>query len=135
MARNLAAVALLVPDYDAAIAWFRDALGFDLVEDVDLGGGKRWVVVAANRAAGARLVLARADGARQRAAIGHGAGGRVGYFLVTDDFVRDHADFQARGVAFLEAPRRESYGTVAVFADPWGGKWDLIEPARSGTAP
>ena len=135
MARSLAAVAFLVPDYDVAIAWFRDALGFHLVEDVALGDGKRWVVVAASRASGARLVLAKAEGARQLAAVGQGAGGRVGHFLETDDFDRDHADFQARGVAFLEAPRREAYGTVAVFADPWGGKWDLIEPARSGTAP
>jgi catechol 2,3-dioxygenase-like lactoylglutathione lyase family enzyme len=130
LAKSLAAVALLVPDYDSAIAWFCDALNFELIEDSSLGGGKRWVVVAASRDSGARLVLAKAEGAKQREAIG--AGGRVGYFLETDDFAREHAQFQARGVRFLETPRRESYGTVAVFADPWGGKWDLIEPARAG---
>jgi putative peptidoglycan lipid II flippase len=135
LAHSLAAVALLVPDYDDAIDWFCGALGFNLVEDIDMGGGKRWVVVRASRAAGARLVLAKAEGPRQRAAIGEGAGGRVGFFLETDDFARDHEEFQMRGVTFLEAPRRESYGTVAVFADPWGGKWDLIEPAAAGAAP
>jgi catechol 2,3-dioxygenase-like lactoylglutathione lyase family enzyme len=134
LARNLAAVALLVPDYDSAIAWFCGALGFELVEDVALSEGKRWVVVAASRTAGARLVLAKAEGARQREAIGASAGGRVGHFLRTDDFARDHAEFQARGVRFLETPRLEPYGKVAVFADPWGGKWDLIEPARAGSA-
>ena len=85
--------------------------------------------------AGARLVLAKAEGAAQRAAVGAAAGGRVGYFLETDDFDRDHAAFRARGVEFLETPRREPYGTVAVFADPWGGKWDLIEPRRLGGSP
>ena len=134
MAKSLAAVALLVPDYDSAIAWFCDALNFELIEDTSLGEGKRWVVVAAGQKSGARLVLAKAEGAKQREAIGAGAGGRVGYFLETDDFFRDHAEFQAHGVKFLEPPRRETYGTVAVFADPWGGKWDLIEPAR-GAAP
>jgi catechol 2,3-dioxygenase-like lactoylglutathione lyase family enzyme len=134
LARSLAAVALLVPDYDSAIAWFCDALGFELVEDTPMGAGKRWVVVAASRSAGARLVLAKAEGARQREAIGAGAGGRVTYFLETDDFARDHAEFEARGVGFLEAPRHEPYGIVAVFSDPWGGKWDLIEPASGGTA-
>ena len=136
MARSLAAVAFLVPDYDTAIAWFCDALGFELVEDTPLaeGEGKRWVVVAASRASGARLLLAKAVGARQREAIGAGAGGRVGYFLETDDFARDYAEYQSRGVKFIGAPRHETYGTVAVFADPWGGKWDLIEPARKGEA-
>lgn len=132
MARSLAAVALLVPDYNSAIAWFCEALGFEVIEDLALGEGKRWVVVAPSRSAGARLVLAKAEGAKQRQAIGAGAGGRVGYFLATDDFARDHAEFQARGVLFLESPRREAYGTVAVFTDPWGGKWDLIGPARAG---
>jgi catechol 2,3-dioxygenase-like lactoylglutathione lyase family enzyme len=135
LALSLAAVAFLVPDYDAAIAWFCGALGFELIEDSPQGEGKRWVVVAASRTAGARLLLAKAEGARQREAIGEAAGGRVGYFLETDDFARDHAEFQARGVKFLEQPRREPYGTVAVFADPWDGKWDLIEPARQGAAP
>jgi catechol 2,3-dioxygenase-like lactoylglutathione lyase family enzyme len=126
VARSLAAVAFSVPDYDDAIAWFVDALGFDLIEDTPLGEGRRWVVVAASRNAGARLVLQRAEG-KPRANV------RVGYFLETDDFDRDHAAYLARGVRFLETPRRESYGVVAVFADPWGGKWDLIQPARAST--
>jgi catechol 2,3-dioxygenase-like lactoylglutathione lyase family enzyme len=124
VARSLAAVAFSVPDYDDAIAWFGDALGFELIEDTPLGDGRRWVVVAASRDAGARLILQRAE----RELRGNT---RVGYFLETDDFDRDHAAYLARGVRFLEAPRREPYGIVAVFADPWGGKWDLIQPARA----
>ena len=129
--RRLASVAYVAPDYEEAIAFFRDALGFALVEDVDLGDGKRWVVVAPSRAAGAKLVIAKADGERQRAAIGEAADGRVAYFLETDDFFRDYEGFAARGVKFLEAPRREPYGTVAVFEDLYGNRWDLIEPIRS----
>ena len=124
MARSLAAVAFSVPDYDDAIAWFGDALGFELIEDTPLGDGRRWVVVAASRDAGARLVLQRAEGEPR-------GNTRVGYFLETDDFDRDRAAYLAHGVRFLETPRRESYGVVAVFADPWGGKWDLIQPARA----
>jgi catechol 2,3-dioxygenase-like lactoylglutathione lyase family enzyme len=130
LTKSLAAVAFLVPDYDVAIAWFRDALGFDLIEDAPLGPDKRWVVVAPPGGGGARLLLAKAADARQRAAIGAAAGGRVAYFLETDDFDRDHAAMSARGVRFLEAPRREVYGVVAVFADPWGGRWDLLQPTR-----
>ncbi len=121
MVRSLAAVAFAVSDYDSAIAWFRDALGFQLLEDTPLAADKRWVVVAPD-GPGARLVLQKAEPKPSA---------RVGFFLETDDFARDHAAFLARGVSFLEAPRRESYGIVAVFADPWGGKWDLIEPARA----
>lgn len=134
MTQSLAAVAFLVPDYDDAIAWFRGALGFELIEDAPLEPDKRWVVVAPPNGAGARLVLAKAADARQRAAIGAAAGGRVAYFLETDDFDRDHAAMRARGVRFLEAPRREAYGVVAVFADPWGGRWDLLQPARPRAA-
>ena len=130
MARRLAGVAFLAPEYDSAIAWFCRALGFELIEDSDLGAGKRWVVVAPDRHAGARFVIAKAADARQLAAVGEAAGGRVAYFLETDDFTRDHEAFTKRGVEFLEAPRREPYGTVAVFADPFGNKWDLIEPAE-----
>ena len=137
MTKSLAAVAFLVPDYDDAIAWFRGALGFDLIEDAPLGAGKRWVVVAPPGGEGARLLLAKAVDARQREAIGRAAGGRVAYFLETDDFARDHAAMSARGVRFLEPPRREAYGIVAVFADPWGGRWDLLQPASrlAGAAP
>jgi catechol 2,3-dioxygenase-like lactoylglutathione lyase family enzyme len=134
LTKSLAAVAFLVPDYDDAIVWFRGALGFDLIEDASLGPDRRWVVVAPPGGAGARLVLAKAADTPQREAIGRAAGGRVGYFLETDDFDRDHAAMRARGVRFLEPPRREAYGVVAVFVDPWGGRWDLLQPAPGRAA-
>lgn len=121
---RLAAVSLLVADYDAAIDWFTGALGFALLEDTDLGGGKRWVRVAP--ATGPALLLARADTPEQVAMIGHQGGGRVWLFLETDDFARDHARMQAAGVMFEESPRHEVYGTVAVFRDISGNRWDLI---------
>lgn len=128
MAARLHAFSLLVREYDEAIAWFAGALDFELLQDDDHGGGKRWVRVAP-RGAQTALLLARADGEAQRAAIGNQTGGRVGFFLHTDDFARDHAAMQAAGVTFLEAPRREPYGTVAVFQDLHGNRWDLLEPA------
>ncbi len=128
MKRSLATVTLLVDDYDAAIAWYVEKLGFKLEADVDLGGGKRWVTVTAG--GGARLLLARADGAAERAAIGKQAGGRVGFFLETNDFDADHATMVAKGVQFKEVPRRETYGSVAIFADLCGNLWDPIEPRR-----
>jgi catechol 2,3-dioxygenase-like lactoylglutathione lyase family enzyme len=127
-ARRVATVAVLVDDYDRALAWYRDKLGFTVEADADLGGGKRWVVVAAQGGAGARLLLARADGEAQRARIGDQTGGRVFLFLETDDFLRDHAAMLAGGVDFRETPRHEAYGIVAVFADLYGNLWDLIEP-------
>lgn len=126
---SIATVTLVVADYDAAIRFYRDRLGFVLHQDVPLGGGKRWVVVGPPGDRGARLLLARAEGEPQRAAIGRQTGGRVAFFLETDDFARDHALFTARGVRFLEAPRREPYGTVAVFEDLHGNRWDLLQPA------
>jgi catechol 2,3-dioxygenase-like lactoylglutathione lyase family enzyme len=129
MSRRLAAVAYVAPNYDAAIAFFCDRLGFSLVEDVELGAGKRWVVVAPQEG-GASLVIAEAANERQRAAIGEAAGGRVAFFLETDDFERDYAAFSQRGVEFLEPPRREAYGVVAVFVDAFGVKWDLIQRAE-----
>jgi catechol 2,3-dioxygenase-like lactoylglutathione lyase family enzyme len=129
MRRRLAAVAILVPDYDAAIAHYLGDLGFALIEDSDLGGGKRWVLVAPRPDAETRLLLARAATPEQAAAIGAQAGGRVFLFLETDDFAGDHARLTARGVVFEEAPRREAYGTVAVFRDAFGNRWDLIGPA------
>lgn len=128
MTRQLGAVALLVHDYDEAIAWFTQVLGFVLVEDTPLGAEKRWVRVAPSAGAGTALVLARAVGAEQRAAVGRQGGGRVWLFLQTDDFARDHAALRARGVRFLEEPRHESYGSVAVFEDLAGNKWDLLGP-------
>lgn len=125
---RIATVTLVVDDYDAAIAFYRDKLGFDLVADTPLGDGKRWVVVAPKGGKGARLLLAQADGPTQAAHVGNQTGGRVGFFLETDDFARDHAAFTAAGVVFREAPRHEPYGSVAVFEDLYGNTWDLIEP-------
>lgn len=127
-ARRIALFTLVVDDYDAAIAFYVDALGFELREDTPRGEGKRWVVVAPPGAE-TGILLARADGDAQRARIGDQTGGRVGFFLQTDDFRRDHTAMTAAGVRFLETPRVEAYGTVAVFADPYGNKWDLLEPA------
>ena len=126
---DLALISLLVPDYDVAISWFTDVLGFSLVEDTDLGAGKRWVVVAPS-GGGAALLLARAATDAQRARVGNQTGGRVAFFLATDDFSADHARLQAAGVAFTEAPREEAYGHVAVFEDVVGNRWDLVERAR-----
>jgi catechol 2,3-dioxygenase-like lactoylglutathione lyase family enzyme len=125
MSLKIATVTLVVDDYDSAIAFYCGALGLTLAEDKPMGS-KRWVVV--NGAGGARLLIAKAEGEAQRAAIGNQTGGRVGFFLETDDFERDHARLVDAGVRFLEQPRHEAYGSVAVFEDPFGNKWDLIEP-------
>lgn len=130
MTSRIATIALLVRDYDEAIGFYRDTLGFLLVADTPLGGGKRWVVVAPEGGKGAALLLAEASDEAQRERVGDQTGGRVGFFLETDDFARDHALFTERGVCFLEAPRHEPYGSVAVFEDLYGNKWDLIEPKR-----
>ena len=127
MAQRLGTVTYLVRDYDEAIGWFTQVLGFVLVEDTPQTPARRWVRVAPKDAAGTSLLLARADTPEQEARIGDQAGGRVFLFLETDDFARDHAAMLGRGVAFLEAPRAEPYGTVAVFADLYGNHWDLIE--------
>jgi catechol 2,3-dioxygenase-like lactoylglutathione lyase family enzyme len=128
MHRSLVTVTLVVPDYDEAIHFYVGTLGFELVGDTDLGGGKRWVTVAVE--GGAKLLLAKADGSTQAERVGDQTGGRVGFFLETDDFARDHAALVERGVQFLEDPRHEPYGTVAVFSDLYGNTWDLIEPRK-----
>jgi catechol 2,3-dioxygenase-like lactoylglutathione lyase family enzyme len=124
--RSLARLSFLVRDYDEAILWFTEKLGFRLIEDTILGESKRWVRVGTDR--GVELVLAAADGPEQEAAIGNQAGGRVLLFLETDDFAQDHARMRAAGITFREVPRYEPYGTVAVFLDLYGNPWDLIEP-------
>ena len=124
---SLALITLLVHDYDEAIAFFTQALRFALVEDTPLGDGKRWVMVAPAQGGGASLLLAQAADAEQEAAVGRQAGGRVFLFLHTADFAADHAHMVAHGVQFLEQPRHEPYGTVAVFADLCGNKWDLLQ--------
>jgi catechol 2,3-dioxygenase-like lactoylglutathione lyase family enzyme len=124
---SISRVTLLVGDYDDAIAFYVGAVGFELVEDTPQGEGKRWVVVAPPGNATATLLLAEASDDAQRARVGDQAGGRVMLFLSTDDFARDHARMLAAGVTFLEAPRHEPYGTVAVWEDLYGNRWDLIE--------
>ncbi|MDO6730392.1 VOC family protein [Marinovum sp. 2_MG-2023] len=126
MSRHICLVALVVPDYDAAIAFYVDAVGFDLLEDSDLGGGKRWVRIAPKGAQTA-ILLARAVDDQQQAAVGNQTGGRVGFFLQTDDFAADHTRMTRAGVTFEEPPRDESYGRVAVWRDPFGNRWDLIQ--------
>lgn len=123
---RLAAVSLIVPDYEPALEFYVDRLGFTLIEDVDQGR-KRWITLAPP-GGGCRLVIARADGPEQRAAIGRQGAGRVWLFLQTDDFARDQAALLAAGAVFEEAPRSEPYGTVAVWRDPFGNRWDLIAP-------
>ena len=128
MPQILSLVTLLIDDYDHAIAHYRDALGFELREDTDLGGGKRWVRMAPPGDGTTDLLLAVASTDEQRARIGDQTGGRVGFFLQTDDFWRDHARMTAASVEFLETPREEAYATVAVFRDAYGNRWDLLQP-------
>jgi catechol 2,3-dioxygenase-like lactoylglutathione lyase family enzyme len=127
MKRHIGSITLLVRDYDEAIAYYTHALGFELLEDTPLGNGKRWVRVAPAGTNETALLLAQASTQEQAAQVGSQAGGRVGFFLHTDDFHSDHAAMTARGVRFLEAPRSEPYGTVAVFEDLYGNRWDLLE--------
>ena len=126
---RLSLVSLLVRDYDEAIAFFRDGLGFRVMEDSALPDGKRWVVVGG--ADGGALLLAKASGPEQIAAIGNQFGGRVGLFAQTEDFAATQRRLTAAGALFEEEPRHEGYGTVAVFRDPLGNRWDLIEPNPS----
>ena len=123
---RLALIAFLTDDYDRAINWFREALRFELLEDTDMGNGKRWVRMAPHANAETAFLIAQANG-DQADVIGRQAGGRVGHFLQTDDFAEMHAHMLAAGVRFREDPRNEPYGTVAVFEDLHGNPWDLIE--------
>jgi len=131
MTQHLAAIALIVRDYDEALDFYLGKLGFELIEDAKQSDTKRWVLVAPPGAQEMRLLLAKADNPEQKTRIGNQTGGRVFLFLHTDDFQRDYEAYRARGVRFLEPPRHEAYGTVAVFVDLYGNKWDLIEPRRS----
>ena len=135
MQQQLAHVALVVRDYDEALAFYTQKLSFQLVADAPLGGGKRWVLVAPpGGVGGSALLLARADGAEQLARVGNQTGGRVFLFLTTDDFWRDYHAMQARGVHFLETPREEAYATVVVFEDLYGNRWDLLQPKPAAAA-
>lgn len=126
MPQALHAVSLVVPDYDLAIAFYCNTLGWQLAEDVDQGH-KRWVRILPPGASVGSLILARAEGVRQKEVIGDQFGGRVGLFLTTDNFARDHQAMLERGIQFEETPRHEPYGTVAVWRDPFGNRWDLLE--------
>ena len=128
MTHSLAHVTLVVRDYDEAIDFFTRVIGFGLQEDEDRGGGKRWVLVGPS-GNGASLLLARGVTPDQNSRVGNQTGGRVAFFLHTDDFRRDYDAFRAHGVTFVDGPRHESYGTVGVFLDLYGNKWDLIEPS------
>jgi catechol 2,3-dioxygenase-like lactoylglutathione lyase family enzyme len=127
MNRKLAHVAVVVRDYDEAIAFYTRVLGFRLVEDTDLGGGKRWVLVSPGSVDGCYVLLAQAANAHQAARIGNQTGGRVFLFLHTDDFWRDYNALRGHAVEFVREPKEEPYGTVAVFRDLYGNLWDLIQ--------
>jgi catechol 2,3-dioxygenase-like lactoylglutathione lyase family enzyme len=128
--QSIARVALVVREYDEAIAFYCGTLGFSLVEDTFVPAqNKRWVVVAPRGSNGTTLLLARAVTPAQQAAVGNQTGGRVFLFLTTDDFARDYAALRAAGVRFVREPAHEPYGKVAVFADLYGNLWDLVEPA------
>ena len=129
MKQQIAHLALVVDDYDAAIAFYTKMLHFSLVEDTVLSDTKRWVVVAPPGSSGCSLLLAKAVGDEQRSRVGNQAGGRVFLFLHTDDFERDYNEMRAKGIEFVRPPVKEPYGTVAVFKDLYGNLWDLIEPA------
>ena len=127
MSREIATVSLLVREYDEAIQFFTDALRFKLVEDLPQAPGKRWVVVSPGQGTGVALLLAKASTAEQLACVGNQAGGRVFLFLHTSDFQIDYEHMKSHGVRFLEEPRSEPYGTVVVFQDLYGNKWDLLQ--------
>ncbi|WP_026480737.1 VOC family protein [Ahrensia sp. 13_GOM-1096m] len=127
MGSFISAVTLTVPDYDQAIDFYVGVLGFDLLEDTKLSDTKRWVKIAPKGAQTA-LVIAQAEGASQIAAVGNQNGGRVSFFLQTDDFISRYETMRNADVTFTEEPRRESYGHVVVFSDPFGNLWDLIQP-------
>jgi lactoylglutathione lyase len=131
MSQSIGYVALVVRDYDEALAYFTQRLGFTLIEDSvatdRLGNQKRWVLISPPGSSGTSMLLARASTPAETASIGNQTGGRVFLFLHTDDFWRDYREMQLQGVKFREEPRQEAYGTVAVFEDLYGNKWDLLE--------
>ncbi len=130
MRQDIVNLALVVRDYDEAIEFYTQKMGFELLEDTDLGNGKRWVRVRPPGSNATALLLAKAKNQEQEAAIGNQTGGRVFLFLHTDDFDRDYKYLQANGIQFVEEPRQEEYGTVIVFSDLYGNKWDLIQPSE-----
>ena len=134
MRQSIATVALVVRDYDEALAFYVGTLGFSLIEDTYIPAqDKRWVTVAPPGSTGPLLLLARAVGKEQSSRIGNQTGGRVFLFLHTDDFWRDYAAYRSKGVVFVRDPKEESYGTVAVFADLYGTLWDLLQPKMAAS--
>jgi catechol 2,3-dioxygenase-like lactoylglutathione lyase family enzyme len=131
MPQSITQLTFVVRDYGEALEFFTQKLGFHLLQDTPLPGNKRWLLVAPPDSRSAALLLAEADTPEQSLAIGNQTGGRVFLFLHTDDFWRDYKAYQSRGVRFLESPRQETYGTVAVFEDLYGNKWDLLQPAAT----
>jgi lactoylglutathione lyase len=127
MHQSIGCVSLLVREYDEAIEFFTGSLGFKVVENTRLEEDKRWVLVAPRGGHGVTLLLAKATGAEQLSRVGNQTGGRVFLFLHTDDFWRDYRVMRSHGVEFVEEPRNEDYGTVAVFRDLYGNRWDLVE--------
>ena len=123
---TLGMIAIVIDEYDAAIAHYVNDLGFTLIEDKEMTPEKRWVVVAPSND-GAKILLAKAVTDQQRAAIGNSTGGRVGFFMYTTNFVEAYENYKARGIEFVEQPRQEAFGQVVVFKDKYGNKWDLIE--------
>ena len=128
MKQRIAHIALVVDDYDDAIQFYTQKLDFELMEDTKMSETKRWVIVSPPGATECALLLAKADGDKQQASVGNQTGGRVFLFLFTDDFWRDYNKMLERGVEFIRPPKKEEYGTVAVFADLYGNLWDLLEP-------
>jgi len=127
MKRKIGYVTLLVHEYDEAITFYTEKLGFQILEDTDLGDGKRWVLIAPSISNETCLLLAKASSSSQKEFVGNQTGGRVFLFLHTDDFWRDYKKMVVSGIAFKEEPRTESYGKVAVFEDLYGNKWDLLQ--------
>lgn len=128
MKQRIAQITLVVKDYDEAIKFYTERLDFNLLEDTEIDEHKRWVRIAPPGANETCLLLAKADNEKQMASIGNQAGGRVGFFLFTDDFERDYTKMKDRGINFLRSKAKFEYGTVAVFEDLYGNMWDLIEP-------
>lgn len=125
--QRIANIALVVEDYDDAIAFYTQKLNFQIIQDSDLGGGKRWVQISPPNANGTSILLAKATNEQQKQSVGNQAGGRVFLFLQTNDFWRDYQQMKSQGVEFTEEPRVEEYGVVVVFQDLYGTKWDLLE--------
>lgn len=131
MKQSIAHIALVVDDYDEAIKFYTEKLGFVLLEDTPQSETKRWVLVAPKNSSGCQLLLAKAASEEQKSRIGNQTGGRVFLFLKTDDFWRDYESYKSKGVNFVREPKTEDYGTVAVFADLYGNLWDLIEFSKN----